>query len=499
LNTEQYAYTQSHIAKDSIEKIIAQFYSRYVIGNNYGANALNMPLNNQELRELKMTRQSNNVTNVINKRNPTRKDLLTAHLLDSMNFYYLSIDLIGQKKLQGEKGQAFVAANNDLRSRFFRDITREIDNAIISNAPSNRAIQSVLAVFDEAIKATEALSQKFDGSSGTYQALKQLERRGFGSHVLIGVSDGKICGDCAALEGSIYTSKTPITGIIGAGIHPRCRCVLVPLDVAFNMNYNSANDISDDISNDKKATFTYDETSFASPSSLIEPRTEIHNDISRIRQQYRINNSPVWTTDKLMRWQLIDSHPDAPFIRDFKMSWIYAYKDVINDAAERYGIPLLLLAGVAYVEVAGDPMWIDPLAFHARRINERMFGSFFGGLAGRDAVKTSYGNISMQIIVAAETLGYDINNLNDAQINNIIRSLNDPIQNIYISAKHLSELRDIDFIGTGANDMSEEQIAITAERYNRGGAISIDSIINNSNGYGGRIMRMRDYILEALR
>jgi hypothetical protein len=105
----------------------------------------------------------------------------------------------------------------------------------------------------------------------------------------------------------------------------------------------------------------------------------------------------------------------------------------------------------------------------------------------------------MQVRVATETLRYNNSKLGLHQIDETIKSLEDPVQQIFISAIHLSHLRDIDFKGVSAAEMTDTQISITAERYNRGGAISMNSIINNPNGYGARILQNKSAILEALR
>ena len=81
--------------------------------------------------------------------------------------------------------------------------------------------------------------------------------------------------------------------------------------------------------------------------------------------------------------------------------------------------------------------------------------------------KTSFGNVSMQVRRAAETLGYEPEKLTSDQESMIIESLKDPRQNIFIAAKHLAELRDIDFIGRTASNMTKENIKVTATRYNR--------------------------------
>jgi hypothetical protein len=223
---------------------------------------------------------------------------------------------------------------------------------------------------------------------------------------------------------------------------------------------------------------------------FLDARNDIHYNIAQLAAGYNIQNPPQWTNGKFIAWYAKDpntAYGDA-YVHNFKLSWIRAYKSVIKDAAAIYDIPPLLLAGVAYVEVAGDLMWVDRPLYAGRD----MF------VLDKPALETSFGYLSMQVIVAAERLGYDFKRLGIHQINETIASLMDPVQQIFISAMHLSYLRDVDFRGVSATEMTDAQIFITAERYNRGAAISKDTIFNDPNGYGKRILINKADILEAL-
>ena len=220
-------------------------------------------------------------------------------------------------------------------------------------------------------------------------------------------------------------------------------------------------------------------------NKFLDARNSTHYNIAQLSAGYNIQNPPKWTTWDIIVWQTFGG--DA-YIHNFKLSWISAYKNVIKDAAAINDIPALLLAGVAYVEVGGDPMWIDRDAYVFRETFDK-----------DKALKTSFGYLSMQVRVATETLRYNNSKLGLHQIDETIKSLEDPVQQIFISAIHLSHLRDIDFKGVSAIEMTDAQISITVERYNRGGAISMSSIINNPNGYGARILQNKSAILEALR
>lgn len=174
-------------------------------------------------------------------------------------------------------------------------------------------------------------------------------------------------------------------------------------------------------------------------------------------------------------------------IHDFKMQWINGYKDVINAAAKQYDIPPLLVAGVAYVEVGGDPEGSDAIMHSLREISP----------VGKSADLTSFGNLSVQVAVAAETLGYDFKNLTDIQKEMVIESLEDSKENIFIASRNLAVLKYRDFGSTPANDLSDDQIKITATRHMLGAAYSI-GVVKASIGYGERFMQFKQDILNAL-
>ena len=89
-------------------------------------------------------------------------------------------------------------------------------------------------------------------------------------------------------------------------------------------------------------------------------------------------------------------------------------------------------------------------------------------------------------------LGYDTSTTKrDA----VIDSLEDPIQNIYMAACHLDALRNVDYEGKAANDLTDDEIKIIASRYNLGPDIALNAIVTD---YGDRVYNNKDDILKAL-
>ena len=116
---------------------------------------------------------------------------------------------------------------------------------------------------------------------------------------------------------------------------------------------------------------------------------------------------------------------------------------------------------------------------------------------GKNPDLTSYGNVSIQVEVATRTLGYNLENLTDSQRRIIIKSIKDPVQNILISAKHLSELRDIDFKGKISSHLTIDDVKVIATRYNRGPNLSIDKIRDNMS-YGTFITKRKSLLGDML-
>jgi YD repeat-containing protein len=184
-----------------------------------------------------------------------------------------------------------------------------------------------------------------------------------------------------------------------------------------------------------------------------------------------------WTTREAISWKAGRSKIFA-----FKDQWVRGYRESIKAAARYYDLPPELLAGVAYNEVGGDPLWFDTAADMLR--------------SGEKAEKTSFGNMSLQLRRAADTLGYT--SRGPWQRAQIIASLMDPRTSIWIAAAHLSDLRDVDFRGVTTSDMTLGQIQVIATRYNRGPDLSLAKISQNLS-YGERVTFRLYHFRELLR
>jgi hypothetical protein len=83
--------------------------------------------------------------------------------------------------------------------------------------------------------------------------------------------------------------------------------------------------------------------------------------------------------------------------------------------------------------------------------------------------------MSVQVRRAGQSLDYG-DELPVETSDEIIRSLRDPTESIFVAAKHLSDLRDLDFAGISGNHLTDPQLRTIGARYNRGADLSYDDI-----------------------
>jgi hypothetical protein len=219
-----------------------------------------------------------------------------------------------------------------------------------------------------------------------------------------------------------------------------------------------------------------------------------HAKIVYYSQRWSEHATVEWTTWDIAVWK-VPLFGNSEHVWDKKKEFVGNYSDVMYDAAQKYDIPIFLLAGVSYSEFGGDPTWLDSLAYSVRSFD----------WSGPDWVDenltitknpnyTSFGNTSIQVRRALEMLEYS--SATSSQKDNVIDSLKNPIEDIYMTAKHLAVLKDVDFMGRHAEQLTDNEIQIIASRYNVGS--DVPQHIAASVGYGQIIFDRKEDIWEAL-
>lgn len=199
------------------------------------------------------------------------------------------------------------------------------------------------------------------------------------------------------------------------------------------------------------------------------------------------NTSPRWQIFDLFMWKIVPERfgGGASYIQKFKDAWVRHNKTFIHTAAINSGLPVELLAGVCWIEVGGDPNFIDRVAFDIRTFDWSgpQFVDKNLSMTSRPE-KTSFGSVSMQIRTAAKTLGLDISQMTTSQLRTLSYCLEGDVYNIEIVALHLRQLADHDKF---PRKLNIEQVRVIGARYNRGMEISLKEIKKNTS-YGDFIV-----------
>lgn len=202
------------------------------------------------------------------------------------------------------------------------------------------------------------------------------------------------------------------------------------------------------------------------------------------------NDSPKWGLLNLFIWKLVPKRLGGgiPYIQKFKDAWVGHNRNHIKFSAMSYSIPPELLAGVCWIEVGGDPEFIDRVAFEIRAFD--WWGPDWVDrhlTITRNPIKTSFGAVSIQLRTAAETMGLDPRELTIEQLSQLACCLQTDIFNIHIVAQHLRQLINRDGFEKELPFLTEEQIRIVGARYNRGIGLSLEEILKNTS-YGDFIV-----------
>lgn len=205
-----------------------------------------------------------------------------------------------------------------------------------------------------------------------------------------------------------------------------------------------------------------------------------------------VTHSPArWSTSDVLMWKLVPERwgGGKAYIQKFKDGWVAHNRSAIRVAARDQGFPPELLAGVCWIEVAGDPSGIDRLAFEVRAFD----------WSGPDWIdrhmtltntpsKTSFGAVSMQLRTAANTLGLDPAKLTTEQLRGLSSCLENDVFNVGLVARHLRQIIDKDGLQTAKPALSMDAVRVAGARYNRGMGLSLENIRKNTS-YGNFIVK----------
>lgn len=219
-----------------------------------------------------------------------------------------------------------------------------------------------------------------------------------------------------------------------------------------------------------------------------------------------------WTSWDFIRWAFL---PEAlgggeQFLLSYKDAWIIYNRSKIQDAARTAKVPVELLAGIAWNEVGGMPDFLDHLALPIRSFDWSGPDFLDRRLTiTKDPGRTSFGSVSIQLRIAAETMGLDIRHLGFIEREKLARALDNDTFNLNIVARHVFDLIRYDYPNIDTANLSDEQIAVVGSRYNRGTSRKVEEIISSLkaapgdptreySSYGRTILRRRDRVRSLL-
>ena len=213
------------------------------------------------------------------------------------------------------------------------------------------------------------------------------------------------------------------------------------------------------------------------------------------------NNSPVWTSIDVLKWKIVPERfgGGKTFIQRFKDGWVTHNRFRIRSAAAAHSIQDQLLAGTAWIEVGGDPTFIDRAAFNVRS------GDWSGPpwvdkhlTVTRPPEMTSFGPVSMQLRTAVATMGLDFDKISPADLDALSRCLEKDVFNLNIVAKHLRALAKYDHPKADTGALTQDQIRVVGARYNRGKGPTLAQIKQNTS-YGDFILKLWPRVSALLR
>lgn len=152
-------------------------------------------------------------------------------------------------------------------------------------------------------------------------------------------------------------------------------------------------------------------------------------------------------------------------------------------------MPPELLAGVCWIEVGGDPNFIDRVAFEVRVLD-------WSGPSWVDRnltitnhpARTSFGPVSMQLRTTAQTLGLNPAEMSVSQLRSLAGCLQKDVFNIEVAANHLQQLIVYDKLQGNLPLLTMGHVRMVGSRYNRGMGLSLDEIKKNTS-YGDFIVK----------
>lgn len=224
----------------------------------------------------------------------------------------------------------------------------------------------------------------------------------------------------------------------------------------------------------------------------LEKYYSIFREIKRVQEQaasLNIGSYEEWTNIKSAEFWLdsnIKQITDKSIgkIEVYKEKYVKALAEAIQSVSSMNDIPTIVLAGVAYTEYGGDPPFFDNGKRFLSSILPDWMDQYSFMLAGQrigtgPTDRISYGNLSMQLRRAAESLDF-YGKLDGYLEQQMIFLLQDDRTALVLCGTHLHNLKEIDFPDKRADQMTLEAMKTLIGRYNQGPDVSEEKARSSS-------------------
>jgi len=194
-----------------------------------------------------------------------------------------------------------------------------------------------------------------------------------------------------------------------------------------------------------------------------------------------------WGYSDVLVWKVLPKWlgGDPDLLRNYKDSWVRTHRALIKKLSAQYNLPPELLAGVAWIEVGGKPYSSKLILYRFRQFDHLGDPLLEPLTITKKPGLTSTGAVAIQLRRAAEAMGVKFETLSDADKNRLVDCLQVDENDLVIVARHLSQLKQIDF--PNQTKIGLYEIRIIGARYNRGPELSLQAISRDTS-YGDFIL-----------
>jgi hypothetical protein len=176
---------------------------------------------------------------------------------------------------------------------------------------------------------------------------------------------------------------------------------------------------------------------------------------------------------------------DPDVLRNYKDAWVRGHRSQIKDLSAAYNLPPELLGGVAWIEAGGKPYISKIQLYNLRRFDHSGDPLLEPLTVTKKPEMTSMGPVAIQLRRAAEAMGLDYKNLSESDKSELVDCLQNADNELSIVAKHLWQLKQIDF--PDKTTLGIFEIRIIATRFNRGPELPLEKIKQDTS-YGDFII-----------